>query len=607
MTETGVGTDPFDDRCVHDLVAAAVAAHPDHPAVAAADETITYRELWARSGRLAGGLADAGVVRPSVGLLLPRSADFVVAALAVLRAGGHYVPLDPDYPRERLRAMLAGAACSVVFGTTALLHRLPDDYAGATISVDTVDTVADRPAGSPGASAHPDDLAYVMFTSGSTGTPKGVMITHRGVVRLVRPPGIVEVSADDVVLHVSSVSFDAATFDIWSALTTGATLVVAPPGRPSGVDVAALVRRHRVTTALLPTGLFHLMVDEQPSDLAGLRKLVVGGDALSAAHAGRFIAAAPNSVLVNAYGPTEVTVATTVHTVSRDEDPVPIGRAMPGTAVRLLDDDLRPVRPGAVGEIYAGGRGLARGYAGDPAQTAARFVPDPDVPGARLYATGDRARRRPDGALEFLGRTDDQVKKRGYRVEPSEVESALRADPAVRDAFVFADGASAETRRLVVVLTPTAGPADAVFLDAARTGLRARVPEYLVPDLWTVVDTVPLTLGGKVDRAALRQLAVTARTAAGPAPAEPEAVPTSAAEAALAAIWRDVLDVERIDADADFFELGGHSLLANKIVYQVRKRLGVILPLHEIFDRPQFDDLVAAVRGLGLPSPSDDR
>jgi len=598
------GIDPLDERCLHDLVAAAATAHPDRVAVVAGDDTLTYRELLTRSGRLARRLCGTGAARPAVGVLLPRSADFVVAALAALEAGGHYVPLDPDYPSERLRTMLTAAGDVVVVGTTALRCRLPDGFTGRFVATDT-DPPPDEPDADPPACTHPDDLAYVMFTSGSTGTPKGVMITHRGVVRLVRPPGIVEVSTEDVVLHLSSVSFDATTFDLWSALTIGATLVVAPPGRPSGVDIAALVRRHRVSTMLLPTGLFHLMVDEQVSDLAGLRRLVVGGDVLSADHARRFLAAAPHCVLVNAYGPTEVTVATTVHTVSPDDDPIPIGRPMPRTSVCLLDEDLRPVRPGEVGQIYAGGRGLARGYVGDPAQTAARFVPDPEVPGARLYATGDLARHRSDGALEFLGRADDQVKKRGFRVEPSEVESALRADPAVRDAVVFADGASAETRRLIVVLAPAAGPPDSAFLNAARTRLRAWVPEHLVPDLWIVVNTVPLTLGGKVDRAALRRLVGADPTAARPETGGVGRV--AAEEASLAAIWRDVLAVDRIDADDDFFELGGHSLLANKIVYQVRSRLGIDLPLQEVFDRPRFHDLVDALRQHGPVRPPDRR
>lgn len=607
MTDTAAGTDPLDECCVHSLVAAAATARPHHPAVVAGDGTTSYRELLGRSRVLASRLRAAGADRAAIGVLLPRSADFVVAALAVLRAGCHYVPLDPDYPAERLRAMVFAAGCTAVVGTSTTLRHLPDGFTGRRVATDVADPGSQADEAVP---THPDDLAYIMFTSGSTGAPKGVMVTHRGVVRLVRPPGIVEVSDQDVVLHVSSVSFDAATFDIWSALTAGATLVVAPPGRLAGRDIAALVRRHRVTTALLPTGLFHLMVDEQVSDLAGFRRLVVGGDVLSAGHARRFAAAAPDCVLVNAYGPTEVTVATTVHTVSADDDPVPIGVPMPRTSVRLFDDDLRPVRPGEVGQIYAGGRGLARGYVGDPAQTAARFVPDPEVAGGRLYATGDLARQRPDGALEFLGRVDDQVKKRGFRVEPGEVESALRADATIRDAIVLADGETAETRRLVAVLTPATAPPDAAFLSDARARLRARVPEHLVPELWKVVDAVPLTPGGKVDRAALRRLIATAQPESQPRSGpEPEstgeqAEPARVEEAALAAIWREVLAVDRIDPDADFFELGGHSLLANKIVYQVYSLLGVELPLHEVFDRPRFGDLVGVLRDLSEQAPA---
>ncbi|MBC3842408.1 amino acid adenylation domain-containing protein [Streptacidiphilus sp. 4-A2] len=466
--------------------------------------------------------APPGRVRPgrtAVGLLLPRSVEFVVAALAVLKAGGGYVPLDADYPPERLRMMLDAARCPVVLGTAALLAGLPADTGVRAVALDAVDAAGatdarTAPPAPPALPTHPDALAYTMFTSGSTGVPKGVMVTHRGVARLVRQPGAARVEPDEVVLHASSTSFDAATFDIWGALANGARLVVARAGRLSATELGELLRRHRVTTVLLPTGLFHLMVDERLSDLAGLRRLVVGGDVLSAPHARRFLRAVPGCALVNAYGPTEVTTATTVHLVSPgqgEEQSVPIGRAMAGTSVRLLDEELRPVAPGTPGQLFAGGPGIARGYLNDPAQTALRFLPDPWQPGARLYATGDLARELPDGTLEFLGRMDDQFKKRGFRVEPGEVEAALRADPAVRDALVLADGATADTRRLVaVLLLPAAGRAAAEVVDEVRVRLRAALPEYLVPDLWAAVDAFPLTPNGKVDRRALLALAVAA-------------------------------------------------------------------------------------------------
>ncbi|HEV2345838.1 MAG TPA: non-ribosomal peptide synthetase [Actinocrinis sp.] len=624
--------DPRDSRaatCVHQLIEAQAAARPNHIAVVAGVQTLTYRELNKHANQLARHLSGLGPDGTAVGLLLPRSAEFVIAALAVLKAGQHYIPLDADYPAKRLSAMLAAARCPIMISTTSLSANLPE---GTDSYVVRLDALAERLTTFPDTDlalpVHPESLAYTMFTSGSTGVPKGVMITNRGLARLVSPPGIVPIAADDVVLHASSVSFDAATFDIWGALANGARLVIAPHGRVSVMDVAALLREQRVTTVLLPTGLFHLMVDERLSDLAGLRRLVAGGDVLSAKHARRFMQAVPGCRLVNAYGPTEVTVATTTHELSPDqsgESAVPIGRAMEGTYVRLLGEDLRPVLAGNPGQLFAGGPGLARGYLGDPALTAERFVPDPWQPGARIYATGDLARHRPDGTLEFLGRMDDQFKKRGFRVEPGEVEAALRADPAVRDAAVLADGATADTRRLVAVLLPaadlsTAGTgagaeAGAGLLDGVRSRLRTALPDYLIPDIWDVwdvTDAFPLTANGKVDRQALLRRAATAperhAEAGNKAPDEASGGPeTGLEESTVTAIWQDVLALERVDHDDDFFDLGGHSLLANKVVSQVRRRLGVTLPLGAVFDHPTITGLAAAIRAARVGTQTPDK
>jgi len=586
--------------CVHELVEAQARRQPDHIAVDCGDDVLTYRDLDERASGLARHLVNLGGRYRQTGILLPRSAGFVVAALAVLKAGGSYVPLDADYPRSRLHAMLSLARCPLVITAAPQLASLPDDCEAVPVCLDTL---PEQPPGGPAVPVHPDLLAYTMFTSGSTGMPKGVMITHRGVVRLVLPPSLVSLTSDDILLHVSSVSFDAATFDIWTALTSGARLVIAPAGRNSVVEIGMLMREHRVTTALLPTGLFHLMVDERLDDLRGLRRLVAGGDVLSGRHAARFVAAVPGCPLLNAYGPTEVTVATTAHTVRPGQPegaPVPIGRALPGTWVRLLGPDLRPVPAGSPGQIFAGGRGLARGYYADPGQTASRFLPDPWLPGARMYATGDLARERPDGSLEFIGRQDGQVKKRGFRVELAEIEAALRTDPVVRDAVVLTDGDSADTRRLLAFVVPRSEPAGSGFLDRAQRRLRETLPGYLVPDLWLRVASLPLTPNGKVDRAAL--LALAPILAPAPAPAEPagQLGPDSLAgvrESTLAAIWQEVLSVDQISGEDDFFELGGHSLLASRVVSQVRKRLGVTLPLDAIFEYSRFGDLVSVLNG----------
>ncbi|MEO6500828.1 MAG: non-ribosomal peptide synthetase [Jatrophihabitantaceae bacterium] len=592
-------------ECVHRLVEACAQARPDREAVTAGGQSLSYAELNRRANLLAHRLAGYRRTAPSIGILLPRSADFVVSALAILKAGGSYVPLDDEYPRARLQSMIAAAGCELVVTDDALADRLSDT------SVPLVMAAAHEPAGGSAAGnldlpVHPDALAYTMFTSGSTGDPKGTMITHRGVVRLTQGPGIVPISEDDVVLHAASVAFDAATFDIWGALTNGARLVVAPAGRVSALELGRLIREQQVTTALLPTGLFHMMVDERLADLTGIRQLVVGGDVLSPSHARRFCAAAASTAgsLTNAYGPTEVTVATTTYRLPAEPEdgPAPIGSAMPGTTVRLLDDDLRPVPDGQPGQLYAGGVGLARGYAGDPGLTATRFVPDPRGSGGRLYATGDRAIRRPDGGFEFLARLDGQFKKRGFRVEPAEVERTLQAHPAVRQVIALGEGETADTRRLVAVVVLRPGLAAAEALEEVRAHARDVLPEYLVPDRWQALEELPLTSQGKVDRRALLDL-IAAQSGAGESgrPDRPEAATdpataaTGADELALAEIWSELLKVEHIDSDSDFFDLGGHSLLANKVVYRVREQLGVAIGLDAVFDHPTLRELAAAL------------
>lgn len=585
-----------DGTCVHELVERLAAGEPGRTAVLDGDVVLGYGELNARANRLAHRLLDSGFEGCSVGLLLRRSAEFVVSALAVLKAGGAYVPLDADYPPDRLRMMLGVAGCPVVLTTRELIAAVPG---GADVHAIALDDPAPEqsPGTDPGLAVHPDALAYVMFTSGSTGVPKGVMITHRGVVRLVRQEGPARLHPTDVVLHVSSTSFDAATFDIWGALTGGAALAVAPAGRLSATDIGALIRRHGATCALFPTGLFHVMVDERLSELAGMRLVMAGGDVLAAGHADRFARAFPDCELLNVYGPTEITSLTTYHRVRPGEEQnLPIGRAMTGTTVRVLDEELRQVPRGTAGQLFAGGHGIARGYLDDPALTAERFVPDPWNPGARMYATGDLGRERADGTLEFLGRMDHQFKKRGFRVEPAEVETALRADAAVRDAVVLPHGETADTRMLVAVLLPREDGKREGLVEQVRERLRGTLPDYLVPDLWAAVDDFPLTSNGKVDRRSLLEHAVASSRAV---VAGPGAHPMGAEEAELASIWQDILKLDRpAEPHDDFFDLGGHSLLAHRMVSRIRRTMGASIGMDVVFDHPTIAELAEAIRAL---------
>ncbi|GAA1523417.1 hypothetical protein GCM10009678_00660 [Actinomadura kijaniata] len=567
---------------VHDLVAAQPA---DRVALVHRDQRLTYGELNARADHLADRLAHEGVtLETPVGVFLERSPEFVVTILAVLRAGGHYVPLDPAYPAHRLDLMVDATGTTVIVTDPDLAGRLP--ATGATVLTPGTDpTPASSPSPSHRPRVGPDNLAYVMFTSGSTGRPKGVAVRHSGVTRLVHRPGYADLDGE-VVLHMSSPSFDAATFEIWGALANGARLVISPSGQASVRELGALIREHRVTTAFLTTGLFHLMADECPEALAGMRQLLTGGDVLSPTHARRFVEAAPGCRLINAYGPTEATTFTTTHPVTGGNDTA-IGHPIRATSVHVLDEDLAPA---AEGRLYVGGAGLARGYLGDPALTAERFVPDPWTPGGRLYDTGDLVRLRPDGALEFLGRADDQVKRRGFRVEPAEIEEALRADPDVRDAAVVVRGEAAEDKILVAhVVTGR--------LAQVRSRLTGTLPAYLLPDRWLVAPGLPLNPNGKVDRRALRDL-----PDASPPPASPPVgeqpvgeQPVSEVEASIAAIWRELFALGDIGRHDDFFELGGHSLLANRMVSRLRVALGVEISLSLVFDHPTIAEMAELV------------
>ena len=579
---------------VHALFAARAAAAPEAVALTAGAHTLSYGALDRRANRLAHHLRRLGVAPETrVGICLPRGVEMVVATLAVLKAGGAYLPLDPDYPGERLAWMAADAGVGVVVTDGSLAPRLAGLGARLVRADADRGAIAAESAVDPGAEVGPDHLAYVMYTSGSTGRPKGVGVPHRAVVRLVQDTGYLAFGPRETVLQLAPVSFDAATFEIWGALLNGARLALHPPATPTPAALGAFLRAERVTTAWLSAGLFHLMADEALDGLGALRQLVAGGDVLSPAHLRRVRAAHPALRLVNGYGPTENTTFTCCHAVTA-ADPerrsVPVGTPIEGTRVWVLDGALRPVPVGVPGDLYAGGEGLARGYLDRPAQTAAAFVPDPvsGAPGARLYRTGDRARWLEDGVVELLGRGDGQVKIRGFRVEPGEVEGALAAHPGVRDAVAVARGRGAD-RHLVAYAVPADGapPAPAELL----AWLRRRLPAHLVPAAVVVLDALPLTANGKVDRGALPDPG---------APAAPFTPPRTPAEAALAALWAEVLGAERVGVDDDFFGLGGHSLLAARVIGRVRDRLGADLPVRALFEAPTVAALAArmeAARG----------
>lgn len=475
-------------RCVHELFEERVARDPGATALVSGAERVSYAELDARADRLAHRLAVGGVRRGAVvGVSLDRGVDLVVAVLAALKAGAGYLMLDPDLPHPRLRGTVEGA------GALTVLAR--DDVADAPGPA--------LPRGAGG--ARPDDLACVMITSGSTGRPKAVAMPHRAVVGTLAGQDYLPFGPESVWLQCAPVSWDAFALELWGALLFGGACVLYPGRRPDPVAIADLAAAHGVSVLYLSSGLFNLVVDEYPAALAGVRWLTVGGEAMSPVHAGRALDRFPGLRLGNGYGPVEAMIFVTTHPVTRADaarPAIPIGRPLPGKAARLLDDTLRPVPDGAIGELYAAGAGLARGYLRDPAATAERFVADPyGPPGGRMYRTGDLARRGQDGALEFVGRADAQVKVGGYRVEPAEVETALSRHPGVRRAAVIAESDRRGGKRLVAYVVPAGGAAPAPA--ELRAHVAAALPEFMVPAAFVALDGLPLTATGKLDRAAL--------------------------------------------------------------------------------------------------------
>ena len=579
----------FPRASVHRLFERQAAAIPGAAALVADGGAVTYAELEARANRLARRLRALGVrAGARVGVCCERSPDAVAAMLAVLKAGGAYVPLDPAYPAERLAWMMDDAGVRVLAAHAALAERLPARGAAVLrVDADAAEIAAEDGApldGDPG----PEAPAYVMYTSGSTGTPKGTEVPHRAIVRLVRGADYAELGPETAFLQLAPVSFDAATLEVWGPLLNGGRLVLPPPGTPSLEEIADAIARHGVTTVWLTAGLFHAMVDARLDGLRPLRQLLAGGDVLSVPHVRRVLAELPHLRLVNGYGPTENTTFTACHAI-RAEDAegasIPIGRPIAGSTAYVLDPALRPRPAGVPGELYAGGDGVALGYVRRAAMTAERFGPDPfGAPGSRMYRTGDRVRWNADGALEFLGRMDRQVKVRGFRVEPGEVECALLAVPGVREAAVALRGEGAE-RRLVAYAVPE--PGAPLSPGAVRDALRERLPEHMLPDAVVPLDALPLTPNGKVDRDALPEPAF--------APAGAYVAPRTPAEEVVAAAWTELLGVERVGVDDDFFALGGHSLLATRLVTRLRELFRVEVPLRAVFEAPTVAGLAARV------------
>ncbi|NVJ28035.1 amino acid adenylation domain-containing protein, partial [Myxococcus sp. AM011] len=592
------------ESCIHHLFEAQARDTPDAVALRFGDDSLTYAQLDARANQLAHHLRSLGIGPDTlVALFLERSLALVTAMLGVLKAGGAFVPLDPTYPSERLGFMLADSAAPVVITLEHLADELPSRGELYVLLDADERLLARQPRSPPDSRVTAESLAYVLYTSGSTGRPKGVMVTQRGIAHyLAWALQEYRVSSGQSAPVHTSVAFDATLTSLFAPLLAGGSVHLLPSGNELEA-LAQSLRTHRHGLVKLTPAHLQALLDLMSAQELALQEgtFVVGGEALPAATVERWRRLAPRVRLINEYGPTETVVGCSIHDLNESglvHGAVPIGRPIANTALYILDARLRPVPVGVTGELYIGGAGVARGYLRRPELTAERFIPDAfsTVPGARLYRTGDLARFLPDGRLDFLGRRDGQVKLRGFRIELGEVESALRQFSQVREAVAVVREDSPGDKRLVAYLV-----APGADVSALRDALRQKLPEYLVPSVLVLLDALPLTANGKVDRRAL------------PVPelrtAEPEsfAAPHTPTEHALAAIFREVLNVSQVGLHDDFFELGGHSLLATQLISRVREAFQVELPLRALFAAPTVEQLAPRIETLQATGEGDAR
>jgi amino acid adenylation domain-containing protein len=578
-------------QAVDGTLTAMIASPPsgDATAVIHRDTSVSYAALDRMSNRVARCLRSMGIGREDVvGICMPRSADMIAGLLGILKAGAAYLPLDPGYPAERLKYMIADCSARVVLGRRE--HVLPLGLAEArSLCLDRDrERIAQFPSDPPADRSHASDLAYILYTSGSTGAPKGVMVEHRSAAALLAWAGTVFGPEDTrYTVALTSLSFDLSVFELFLPLTAGGTIVLvedalsladnSPAVEPTLLNTVPSAARALINRNAIP---------------AGVRTINLAGEPLPRGLVEALYGAAPRARVLNLYGPTEdTTYSTWCHVRSDPAADVGIGRPVAGTEAYVLDDYGEPVPPGAPGQIHLAGRGLARGYRGRPGLTAERFVPNPfGPPGSRMYATGDMGRFRPDGSLDFLGRIDQQLKIRGHRIEPGEIEASLHRICGIAQAAVVTREAPSGATKLIAHVTAESGrTVDAAFL---RTELSRSLPGYMIPDVFEIRDRLPLTANGKIDR---RQLAALAPLSQGER--EDHSEPRTETELRIAKVWAEVLEVDRVGIDDDFFALGGYSILASQIIARLRREPESGLILRDIFEAPTIRQLVARLDG----------
>ena len=592
------------------LFEAQTAETPDAIALTFGEQTLTYAELNRRANKVANTLRNRNFAPGTpIGICIERSPEMIIGLLAILKAGGAYLPLDPNYPAERLRYVLKETETPLILVSPQTRAAIPAEIPTLDLSDDSQFISANE--SNPTCAANGDSLAYILYTSGSTGQPKGVLIPQRGVVRLVKNTNYVRLSPDETLLQFAPLSFDASTFEIWGALLNGGTLALCSLANPSLSELGAFIQSAKITMLWLTAALFAQMIETQSENLRGVRQLLAGGDVLPVPAVRLMLEALPNCELINGYGPTENTTFSCCHSIRADFDPsrpVPIGRPVANSQAYILDQKLNPSPIGIPGELYLSGDGLALGYLNRPELTAEKFIsapafllsdrhPTPDTRHPHLYRTGDLARYRPDGAIEFLGRRDHQVKIRGYRIELGEIEAVLRQHPAVADAVLCVQDETGDKRLLAYV-----APKNGLTMETSelREFLRAKLPDYMIPAQFALLDALPLNENGKVDRRAL------------PAPPTNPAVrpemqshaPQTALQIQLIHLWERLIGVHPIHPDDNFFDLGGNSLTALRLFAEIKKTFQKDLPMATLLQAPTIAALAAVLRQKDDSMPS---
>jgi amino acid adenylation domain-containing protein len=583
----------IDYQCIHRLFEKQVEKTPNAIAIVYKEEQLTYQELNQRANQLAHYLQFLGIkLEDKIGVCIERSPLMAIAFLGILKAGGAYVPLDAAYPVERLAFMIEDVKCPILLTQTHLSNQLPVDHIKQVINIESEwKNISQYSSENLLNQVTPDNLAYIIYTSGSTGTPKGTEVPHRSFIGFMFGVDYIKLDTDNIWLQHSSISWDAFTLELWPPLLYGGRCVLYPDNIMTPENLSKIVEETGVNILWLTSALFNLMIDTIPEALLEVKQLIIGGEALSVSHVRRALTLLPKTQIINGYGPSECTVFSACYGIPKplgqNVNSIPIGKPIGDRKVYLLDHNLQRVPMGVAGEIYIGGKGVARGYLNQPMLSHKKFIDNPFLAGDTLYKTGDLARRLTDGNLEFLGRIDNQVKIRGFRIELGEIETILTNHSEIREAIVTIREDVPGNKSLVAYIVPQNYQLTA---HDVRNFLSQKLPNYLIPNAFVFLDKFPLTPNGKINRLGL-PVADISRQNLG----VEFVAPRTSTERELATIWTEVLQLTKVGIYDNFFELGGHSLLATQLISRLKETFEIEFPFRYLFENPTISQLAEKV------------